>query len=288
MQQSPQMALNDILIHLDSYPEATPTEAIDQAVRFVAAVDGTLSALAVNVSVPIHSNRVADYLIGLSKLAHEEEAHSLSASQAGLAHFRTAAEAAGVLGQALIETVDLYRVGEHVAHRARTRDLCIVPLGGPYDGQVEVIENVIFNAGRPALVFHAGDAALSPLGPRAVVVAWDASQWAARAMADALPLLRLAHQVRVLTILNEKPSAGAGLGAEAVRHLQAHGVAATAEEVDGEGRSIGAALDGYLAEHKPDLLVMGAYGHSRLREFVLGGATEHVLRKPKVPLFLSH
>lgn len=282
------MALNDMLLHIDSYPDAAPAAAIEQAVGFAAAVGGTLSALAVCVDIPLHSNRVADYLIHLSDMVRDEEAKSLSACQASLDQFKSLAEAAGVLGQALLEKADLYRLSDHVALRARTRDLCIVPLAGPYDGQIEVVEAVLFNSGRPALVFRAGKASLSPLPPESVVVAWDGSRCAARAMADALPILRLARHVRVLTILNEKPSAVAGLGADALRHLKAHGIAAQIDEVVAGGRRIGEVLDTYLAEVQPDLLVMGGYGHTRLREFILGGATEHALYHLKAPLFISH
>ena len=282
------MPLRDILMHVDSYPEATPSSAIKQAVGFVAAIGGTLSGLAVEVRIPLHSNRVADYLIGLSKMVREEEARSLVACQAGLAEFRTQAQAAGVLGQAMIEKADLYLLSDHVAMLARTRDLCIVPLAGPYDGQIEVAETVLFGSGRPVLVFRVGQADLQARKPKSAVVAWDGSQWAARAMADALPILSQARQVRVLTVLNDKASAQAGLCAEAVRHLEAHGVTAVADEVDANGRHIGEVFDAYVEGHQPDLLVMGAYGHTRLREFILGGATEHVLRKPKAPLFLSH
>jgi nucleotide-binding universal stress UspA family protein len=242
----------------------------------------------VTVSIPVRSNRVADYLVHLSDMAREQEAASLAACQDSLAYFRAQAEAADVLGQALLETADLYRLSERVALRARTRDLSIIPLAGPYDGQVEVVESVIFNSGRPVVVFRAGEASLSPLTPAKVVVAWDGSPCAARAMADALPILKLASHVRLLTILNEKPAAVAGLCADVVRHLAAHGVSAEVDEVDAAGRPIGHVLDIYIAAQQPDLLVMGAYGHSRLREFILGGATEHMLHAPKTPLFLSH
>jgi len=282
------MRLNDILLHIDSYPRATPSHAIDEAVAFVAAVGGRLSALAVKVTIPLHSNRFADRLIGLSDMVRDEEARSRSDSQGSLAYFREKAQAAGVLGEALLETADVYLLADHVARRARTRDLCLVPLAGPYDGQVEVVEGVIFDSGRPALVFRAGEANLPPARPARVVIAWDASQWAARAMAEAMPILSLAQEIQVLTILNEKPDAAAGITRDAVRHLEAHGLAARGVEVDCLGAPVGAVLDDYLAQQQPDLLVMGAYGHSRLREFILGGATEHVLRKPKVPLFLSH
>jgi nucleotide-binding universal stress UspA family protein len=282
------MALNDILLHIDSYPEATPETAIDQAVGFVAALGGTVSALAAQVVIPLQSNRVADYLIHLSDVAREQEAASADAARSTLQHFKSRAQAAGVFSQALLQKADLYLSSDEVAMQARTRDLCIVPLAGPYDGQMEVVEAVLFNSGRPVLVFRAGEASLPQRAPGTVVVAWDGSRCAARAMADALPILKLAGQVRILTIVHEKPAAVAGLGADALRHLKAHDVAAQVDEVDADGRAIGAVLDAYLAQHKPDLLVMGGYGHTRLREVILGGATEHMLNHPKTPIFLSH
>lgn len=124
------------------------------------------------------------------------------------------------------------------------------------------------------------------LGP--AVVAWDGGRCAARALADALPILARAETVRVLAVINEKPAAVAGLAAEAARHLQAHGIDAAIDEVDGRDAPIGESLDAYLAKAACDLLVMGAYGRSRAREFILGGATQHMLRDPKVPLFLAH
>ncbi|MNE04079.1 Universal stress protein family protein [compost metagenome] len=92
----------------------------------------------------------------------------------------------------------------------------------------------------------------------------------------------------MLTVINEKPDARAGLGEEAVRHLKAHGVNAVAVEVDASGRRIGPVLDDYVAQRGSDLLIMGAYGRSKMREFILGGATEHMLHDPQTPLLLSH
>lgn len=282
------MALNDILLHLDSYPEATPTAAIDEALEFVAALGGTVSALAGQIMIPVESNRVADYLIHLSDLAHEQEAASAAACQASLRHFKTKAAAARVLGQALLQKADLYLSSEQVAIQARTRDLCIVPLAGPYDGQMEVVEAVLFRSGRPVLVFRAGEADLPRQAPGMVALAWDGSPCAARAMAEALPVLKLAAEVRILTILHEKPGVIAGAADDVLRHLKSHGVAAQVDEVEADGRTIGAVLDGYLAHHRPDLLVMGGYGHSRLREVILGGATQHVLNHLATPVFMSH
>lgn len=285
-QMDPPMGLNDILLHIDTYPDAVPPEAIEEAVAFATLVGGRISALAVSVKFPLHSNRIADYLIGLGDMAAAEQAKSLAAGRTSLADFTTHAQAAGVFGQAMLETVDYFAVADHVARRARTRDLCMTPIAKPMDGQSEVVTRAVFDSGRPVLAYRSGDLPKAKLGT--IVVAWDGSRSAARALSDALPILARAEKVRVLTVVNEKPAAVAGLAAEAVRHLRTHAIEAVIDEVDGIGAPIGDSLDAYLARTSCDLLVMGGYGHSRAREFILGGATEHMLHDPKVPLLLAH
>ena len=122
------MPLKDMLLHINSYPDRTPTEAIDQAVRFAAAIGGTISALAIEVDIPAVSNRVADYLIGLSGMAKDQERKSAEACRARLDYFTTQAKAAGVFGAIVSRRADLYLVGANIAEHARTRDICIVPL----------------------------------------------------------------------------------------------------------------------------------------------------------------
>lgn len=282
------MPLNDVLLHLDSYPDPTPDAAIDHAVALARRLEAKVTAFAPAVRIPVRSNRLADYLIGLSAMAKEWEAASRGSCQAEVARFTTAAQAAGVFADAQVETVDLYDVPDRVAQIARTRDLTIVPLADRFDGQAEVAQTAIFQSGRPVIVFRALQPAATAGRLDEVVLAWDGSRGAARAMADALPILVLAKSVRVLTVAGEKPAATADLGAEAVRHLQAHGVSAVAATVDAEDRRIGEVLDAELKARPADLLVMGAYGHSRMQEFILGGATEHVLKNPPIPTLLSH
>ena len=282
------MPMRDILLQIDTYPEATPPEAIDQAVRFTAAAGGVLSALAIEVDIQAPKNWLADHLIGLSHMAAEEERKSRQFCTAALENFTSKAEGAGVLGEVIHGKADLYAVGAYVAERSRTRDLCIVPVADHADGQRVIVEAVAFGSGRPVLTFRPGVADLPLAGLGSIVIAWDGTRTAARAMADALPFLRMAGEVRVLTVINEKPSARAGMGKDVVRHLAAHGVNAVVDEVDADGRRIGQVFETYLARSRPDIFVMGAYGRSRAREFILGGATEHMLHDPKVPLLLSH
>ena len=282
------MAMRDVLLQIDSYPEATSDEAIDQAAKFIAAIGGVLSGLAMEVRIRAPSNPLADYLIGLSQMAEEEQDRSHSACKTALAVFSRKAEAAGVLGQAIHGRADLYLIGDYVAERARTRDLCLVPIADNLDGQRSVAEAVVFGSGRPAVLFRPGVANLPSGGLGAVVVAWDGSRTAARAMNDALPLLLKAREVRILTVVGEKPEVHAGLGEDAARHLKTHGVEAIVDEVDLDGRRIGEVLEDYAEKCGCDLLVMGAYGRSRVREFILGGATEHVLRHLNTAVLLSH
>ena len=281
------MPLVDLLLHIESYPDPTPDEAIDRAVGFAATIGAKLSAIATHVDIRTPRSKLADCVVGLSRMAETAEAESLATSRQKLEHFKAMATDAGVLGEPLLERVDLFEGGECVTRHARTRDLCLVALTAPPSAEGSVAEAVIFGSGRPALVFEPS-AGLSGGDLRRIVVAWDGSRCAARAVADALPLLTQAAEVWVLAVLNEKTGLGAGRTADLVRHLAAHGVHAVADEIDAGGRSIGEVLDSYLDRKDADLLVMGAYGHSRLREFILGGATEHMLREPKVPLLLAH
>ena len=282
------MAFHDLLLHIDTYPTPTPETVIEEAVLLAASLGGKVTGLAFEIEIALRSNRVADYLIGLSAMAAAEEARSRQACQDVLVHFIARAKDAGVYKDAISAKANHYDVAGEVAKIARTHDLCLLPLVDGPDGQLEVAQSVVFESGRPVLTFRRGTAAALIEGPKEVVVAWDGSRNAARALADALPILIRAKHVRVLTVLNEKLGVLSTTAAQAQRHLAAHGVNATLDEVDASGETIGAAFDRYLQRTSPALLVMGAYGHSRAREFLLGGATQHMLARPPCPVLLSH
>lgn len=101
-------------------------------------------------------------------------------------------------------------------------------------------------------------------------------------------LLEKANRVCVVTVTNEKVIDSKRSGAELAKHLARHGVEIVLDTVDAAGRSIGDVLDTYIASRNADLLVMGAYGHTRIRDFILGGATKSMLARPPLPIFLSH
>ena len=147
---------------------------------------------------------------------------------------------------------------------------------------------MIFASGRPVVIFRPNDARPAQKGLGTVLLAWDGSRSAAAAVAAALPALTAARKVIVLTVLNEKASARAGASQDLIRHLERHGVAAEPMEFDSAGARIGSVLDHVALRAEADLLVMGAFGTSRAREFVLGGATRSMLEAPPVPVLLAH
>src|SRR6266542_3596702 len=149
-------------------------------------------------------------------------------------------------------------------------------------------ESIIFGSGRPIVILPYERKRSGSFALDTVIVAWDFSRPATRAMADAIPILEKAKRVCVLTVTKEKAIDTRRSGAELAKHLARHGADVVLDEVDAKGRSIGDVFEAHVTYRNADLLVMGAYGHSRLREFVLGGATKSMLARPPVPVFLSH
>lgn len=125
---------------------------------------------------------------------------------------------------------------------------------------------------------------------RRIVIAWSSTREAARAVSDAMPFLESADLVNVLTIDPREGPDGHGElpGADIAVHLARHGVKAQIERTVSAGLPVGEVLLSRIADLGADLLVMGAYGHSRVRELLLGGATRSVLRSMTLPVLMSH
>ncbi|HWV83191.1 MAG TPA: universal stress protein [Hyphomicrobiaceae bacterium] len=179
-----------------------------------------------------------------------------------------------------------------VLDHARTADIVVAAQkesDWDYADMFDVPDWLAMESGRPVLVVpKSGN--LDSIGQR-VVVAWNNSREAARAAFDALPLLQKAQEVTVLSV--EEPSkpevtsdiAGAEIGATLARH----GIKANVQQVKPSARGdAGVELLAQVAAHRADLLVMGCFGRSRLREFVLGGASRHVLHNATVPVLMGH
>jgi nucleotide-binding universal stress UspA family protein len=221
-------------------------------------------------------------------LAVNEEKKSRASAEQLLAAFEDNAKRAGVFQESMVERCQISEVPEALVDHARVRDLTIVPVPEGNQLQHWYAESVIFGSGRPVIILPHPSTRGVGFALDRVVVAWDSSQAAARAVADALPILEKAARVDVVTVTNEKAIPTKRPGADLGKHLVHHGINVSHEAIDCAGRNIGDALAAYTNEHQAALLVMGAYGHSRVREFILGGATKSMLSRPPVPVFLSH
>jgi nucleotide-binding universal stress UspA family protein len=176
-------------------------------------------------------------------------------------------------------------LGEAAAVHARYFDyvLCGWEAGNPTSASTA--EALIFGSGRPTIL-------LPELSQVSIMdhlaIAWDGSRVAARAAFDAQHLLRLSGKVSVLTVVGEKPQDDADSAQRLARVLEQKGVAAEAVPVEFGGSDIGALLQERAVELGANLLVMGAFGHSRARDFILGGATQGILADLQLPVLLSH
>jgi len=183
-------------------------------------------------------------------------------------------------------------MGSDTALHARYVDLTILGQLNPDRGDANLIrprpEHVTLASGRPVLVVpYTGH--FETLGRR-VLIGWNATREATRAVNDAMPLLMAADVVTVLTIdAREGPDAHGELpGADISLHLARHGVKTTIECTVSAGIQAGEVLLSRAADLGADLLVIGAYGHSRVRELLLGGATRSILQSMTLPVLMSH
>ena len=177
-----------------------------------------------------------------------------------------------------------------VAHAAAADLVIVNQVAGGWSPieQMQAPDSVALECGRPVLIVPAGIAS-GAFGTR-VLLAWDGGREAARAMFDALPLLRSAARVRVIWVAPATdPYLPYGLQlTDVLAMLARHGVEVEERTELHPRGSVGAALLDEAERFGADLLVMGCYGHSRLREFVLGGATRHVLEQASISVLMSH
>jgi nucleotide-binding universal stress UspA family protein len=174
---------------------------------------------------------------------------------------------------------------------ARSADLVIAAKSDPEfedSMMLDFPETLATDSGRPTLIVPRS-AEGRPIGRR-ITVAWNGRREAARATFDALPLLETADDVRLLWVNPEDDPRGAGdlPTIEIAATLARHGIKCEAAQSRSTDLKVGDEILARLADHASDLLVMGAYGHTRMREFIFGGTTRHILKHMTVPVLLSH
>jgi nucleotide-binding universal stress UspA family protein len=294
------MSIRDILLPLLSYPEPTKARAIQAVVDLAenlgereipgregrSAVRTRISALVLEFDIEpglyFEGAQIGKFLDRESRKS-AENAQRLAAEFSALVQGRRVFTTSRTLKRSVHECI------KELVQDALLRHLTALPIARGNDFHQDLAEQLIFNSGRPVLVFPENPQRLLDRSFENIAIAWDGSPPAARAMNDAMPFLRRAKRVRIFSATDDKKMENPSSGAEIADSLISDGVPAIFEEVKKtDARNIGSFMESYIANHNTDLLVMGAYGHSRFREFILGGATAAILMNPPSWVLMSH
>jgi nucleotide-binding universal stress UspA family protein len=263
------------------------TEAGNRYALWLADLCGARLTVASPVVSPVLPPMVSSEMPGdiLSRVQEEIE----NAARSALDAFLESAKQTDVNVETLTLEVLSGDLGREVSRLAQYFDATVLEQPNPEGPDTSnVIEAVLFGSGRPVLIvpyiiLHV------PSQLRTVLVAWNEGRLAARAIADALPLLQMADRVEVVTVSGTNPRGSRHASADMMaQHLAQHGIKADMKALAKGDVDIGSKLVSYAADVSADLIVMGAYGHSRLREIVLGGTTRTILQSMTVPVLMAH
>lgn len=280
------MAIKDVLLPLVGEPRAAAIAAIDKCMAVAGNIGARVTAMAVEEDILVRPKVTISN--DLDNTAMAEAVRSVSDSHGLLKAFDAAAVRFGVRNEQKLDRLAAADIPADFARCARLRDLTIVPVR-THDSQSEkIVERLIFESGRPILMCPEELAGELTVAFDNVVIAWDHSAPAARAVADALPWLQAAANVHIITATDNNTPAELVSGTALVSHLAEHGIEATFEMIKTDGSAVGKVFETYVKANAIDLLVMGAYHHSRLNEIVWGGATKTVIGRPPCWVMMSH
>lgn len=269
---------------LSSYPEALADDLILGAIGFAAAFQLGLAVDTFEVTLPRRPSGFGDALLDVSGLiqASEEKSRAECRRLEDLLRANAPAESGLSVHHRKVASGLML---DAAATEARYHDLALIPWSGQSHAPQDMAEAILFGAGRPVLLLPPG-AAAAPLSHLAI--AWDGSRVAARALGDALPLLQPGGRVSVLTLRGEKPLGADNIAEKLATALKQRGIEASFRDIDRGDQPIAARLQQAARDQGAQLLAMGGFGHSRLRDFVLGGATKGILSHLEMPVLLAH
>jgi len=217
-----------------------------------------------------------------------QRAASESAADAAIASFETATRRAGIAAERRKLTASIGGAGDLFGRLARRFDLAVTAQAEPKHGTAQdlIIEGTLFGSGRPLIVvpyIQQGGLKLDR-----VMVCWDDSRPAARAIADAMPFLARSSAIDVVMVAGGREKGNEIAGVDMGEHLARHGLKVDVKRIVSTDVDVPNTILSHAADIGADFIVMGGFGHSRLREFVLGGATRGILRAMTVPTLMSH
>jgi nucleotide-binding universal stress UspA family protein len=275
--------VKDIIVNLSVTKEGSVVG--NYAVSVAAALEAHLTGIAF-IYDPVVPISGAGYIP--AEVIETQRDDNETAAAAAIKSFTAATDQAGISAESLMTNASLAGAGDQFARMARRFDLAIVGQAQPDISSLEQIvgETTLFESGRPVLMVPYIQKA--PFKTDNVMICWDGSRTAARAVADAIPLIDKGGRVEIVIVANERGKQDEIEGADIGQHLARHGLKVDVHRISGGDIDVGDALLSHAADSGADLMVMGGYGHSRLREFVLGGVTRSIFETMTVPVLISH
>jgi nucleotide-binding universal stress UspA family protein len=276
--------LKDLLVDVPTTQPERPV--INYAVSLAAKVGARLDAIAFGYE-PIHAELTFEGAAAVAAVMELQREQALKRADASLAVFTAEAKRQGLTHTSRKLAAIPAEAAETIGTLARLYDLTIVAQPDVERTTVYdvVPEAVLFNSGRPLLMvpyIHASGFACGR-----IMICWDGKRAAARAVLDAMPFLAMAETIDIIAI-NEDPDATEASAAALASHLARKEIRAKAERLTADRGEIDNTILSAAADRGAQLIVMGGYGHSRLREFVLGGATRGILQSMTIPTLMSH
>ncbi len=281
------MAFKDLLVHIDA--SADCTHRVNAALALAKRQNASVTGVALALESTIQTYVGIDFPSGLSQ---QQQDIVRQAADAAIAMFEKAAVEAGVKSTTYRISCGATKAPAQLSFYARHADITF--MGQPRADaagaafQESLLDGVLFSSGRPVYVVpYIGR---FQTDARKAVIAWDGGQKAVRAVNDAIPLLEGRGGEVIVLVINAEQRKGAHgdePGADIAAHLKRHGLNTRIERQTIKDISIDAAILNYLSDSSADLLVMGAYGHSRLRERAFGGVTNEILHHMTTPVLMS-
>jgi len=274
--------LKDIVVHLSGDEQ-------DMATKYAISAAHTFGAHLTGIAFVYEPVIPATIMGGIpTEIIESQRADSLKHAENAVAAFTALASGAGVSFDTRTVDASLAGASEVFGQISRRFDLSIVGQAtrdstSPAD---LIIEGAMFQSGRPVIVVPFIQT--EGLKLDRVAIGWDGSRQAARAIADSIPFLQRAGHVEIVVVFGERGKTYQTQGAVMTEHLLRHGINAELKRITAPKVDVQSTLLSYVSDSGIDFLVMGAYGHSRLRELILGGVTRSMLSSMTVPVLMAH
>jgi nucleotide-binding universal stress UspA family protein len=269
---------------LMTYPYTPPNSSVEAAIRIAGALASEIHLTTFAVKIPRGSTPIGGLLLNIPEMIRGTEENSRNRCRE-LQSLVQESVSNDLKVQCKTRDTEPGSVGDLAASEARYFDLSVLPWSKEAVSVSDFSQTVVFGSGRPSILVPP---VFQSKSIDHVAIAWDASRVAARAVADLIPLLASDCRIAVLTVRDEKPLPSHDIAEALSASLTQRGFGAEARHVALAGRTVAEALQEAAIEAGADLLAMGGFGHSRVRDFVLGGATKGIFADLRLPVLLSH